>query len=190
MAAIDVGTAATDRGSYASFSLSTYIDYNNAANDTGSISSVEAWWWEANAGNSVTLAIYQDNGSGNFTCMDTESIGEVSSGSKQTYSGLSLDINTGEFIGGAAADGTATRCERDTSGYSGIYYDVGNSITPTTSYDFTLASGDCLSLYGTGETAPTGWTNIAKISGVTATDIAKVDGVLVADIAKINGVAV
>lgn len=35
-----------------------------------------------------------------------------------------------------------------------------------------------------------GWTNIAKVNGVTATDLAKVDGIAVADIAKINGVAV
>lgn len=35
-----------------------------------------------------------------------------------------------------------------------------------------------------------GWTNIAKINGVTATDLAKVDGISVDDIAKICGVAV
>lgn len=38
--------------------------------------------------------------------------------------------------------------------------------------------------------APSGWANIAKVGGVTATDLAKVDGIAVADIAKINGVAV
>jgi hypothetical protein len=38
--------------------------------------------------------------------------------------------------------------------------------------------------------AVTGWANIAKINGVTATDVAKINGVLVADIAKVNGVAV
>jgi hypothetical protein len=35
-----------------------------------------------------------------------------------------------------------------------------------------------------------GWTNIAKVNGVTATDLAKVRGIAVADIAKRRGVAV
>jgi hypothetical protein len=35
-----------------------------------------------------------------------------------------------------------------------------------------------------------GWTNIAKVKGVTATDLAKVRGIAVADIAKRRGVAV
>jgi hypothetical protein len=36
----------------------------------------------------------------------------------------------------------------------------------------------------------TGWANIAKVNGVTATDLGKVNGIDVADIAKINGVDV
>ena len=38
--------------------------------------------------------------------------------------------------------------------------------------------------------AVAGWSNIAKVNGVTATDLAEVDGIAVASIAKINGVAV
>ena len=41
-----------------------------------------------------------------------------------------------------------------------------------------------------GTLPSTGWANIAKVNGVTATDLAKVNGIAVADIAKINGVAV
>jgi len=36
----------------------------------------------------------------------------------------------------------------------------------------------------------TGWANIAKVSGATATDLAKIVGIAVADIAKWNGVDV
>lgn len=38
--------------------------------------------------------------------------------------------------------------------------------------------------------APSGWTHIAKVNGVTAAAIAKMNSVAVAAIAKINGVAV
>jgi len=39
-------------------------------------------------------------------------------------------------------------------------------------------------------TESTGWANIAKTQGITATDLAKFKGIAVADIAKVNGVAV
>ncbi|MBA7571170.1 MAG: hypothetical protein GH159_02280 [Dehalococcoidia bacterium] len=155
---IDVGSAATDRGSslylWNDSIERTAIDYNNAANASGEITSVKAWFLVADAGNSFKVGTFSDGGSGVFTCHDAELIGEATSGSEQTYSGLEVAISAGEYIG---CDGRGTAkltIERDLSGYSGVYYYEGDSLCdPEDSQTFSLFSGDAISLYGEGETA-------------------------------------
>lgn len=151
---IDVGSEAIDRlvtsGSLYAGNYITQISYNNPANATGTLDTVEAWFGTATAGNSCKIGTFSDGGSGTFTCNDAESIGEVIAGSKQTYSGLSIDINLGEYIGADARTAYALSLERDLSGYNGNYYEPGQYCDPSDSATFTLLSGDTLSLYGTG----------------------------------------
>ena len=83
-----------------------------------------------------------------YTSRDYEVIGSVASGSKQTFSGLSIDVTSGDYLGMFYATG---RMEQDTSGFAGLYYKTGDYFGGG-EQTYTLQSGDAISLYGTGET--------------------------------------
>lgn len=152
---IDVGSTAEDRAGrhavYWDVYYYTIIDYNNAANADGSLDTVKAWFNQADANNSVKIGTFADGGSGVFTCNDAEVIGEVTAGSEQTYTGLSIDILTGEFIGADSRAAVEAYIERDYSGGSGLYWAGGQLCDPTDSDTFSLLAGDILSLNATGE---------------------------------------
>lgn len=65
---------------------------------------------------------------------------------------------------------------------------LGQPVITNDQYEWAL--GQPYIVYLSEETGETGWANIAKVNGITATDLAKIFGIAVADIAKINGVAV
>lgn len=179
---IDVGSAAIYRtapfvGGY------TIIDYNNAANDTGHIDTVETYMNNGGAGTAIAGTFYA---SSDFKCRDSQSIGTTVAGAHST-TGLDISVSAGDFIGIYMFSASDYIC-RAGSGGSGIYYKAGEYIDPGDEATFTLGSGDILSLYGTGETG--GWANIAKVGSVAVGGLAKINGVAVAGIAKINGVAV
>lgn len=140
---IDVGSEAIDRSSSIGTSSVTVIDYNNPANATGIITSVEIWAY--NNLSSVVVATFYEVSSGRFSPRSAVSIGSVTAGSKQTFS-VSLNVQEGDYIGLYSNGGGM---ERNTSGYGGIYYKSGNQ-TATANVDYTLAAGDAISLYGTG----------------------------------------
>lgn len=155
---IDVGSAAEDRASQATLYQSavgyrTQIDYNNAANATGNIDTVKAWFNTATAGNSCKVGTFADGGSGVFTCNDGESIGEVVAGSEQTYTGLTIAINTGEFIGADARAAVSLILDTVGFGGAGVYWVAGQLCDPADSDTFALLAGDILSLNGTGTEA-------------------------------------
>lgn len=188
--ALVVGTAAINRGSNPCNLWDaglgwTWVDRNVPANEDGIVNQVEAWFGTAAAGNSFRVGSFHDNGSNSLKCIDVEVIGEVTAGSKQTYTGLSIDFLTGEYIGCGCLHTPAVslKLERDfTGGPVGLWYINGAHciVDDITTYE-TAAVDDIFSLYGA---AAPGWTG--KIAGVT--NPAKVMGVAVADIAKIKGV--
>ena len=189
---IDVGSAASNRGTYraprdAAGTNRTDIDGNNAANASGTIDTVESYWAFAEAGNEAKVGTFSKSGT-TFTCRDAQSIGAMTAGSKQTDTGLDIDIETGDFIGVDARTAKYIYIEADSTGGTAAWETTGQYCDPSDSATFGELTYFILSLYGTGETG--GWGNIAKVGGITATDLAKIDGVAVADIAKVNGVAV
>ncbi|MFA5379669.1 MAG: hypothetical protein WC455_28180 [Dehalococcoidia bacterium] len=179
MTVIDIGSAAIDRTSNFG-STYTRIAINNPANATGKLTSIEIW---ANT-NQTGVVVGTLSGSGtSYTPRDSEYLGAVTAGSKQTFSGLNIDVSSGDYIGYYDATGGI---EQGTG--SGHYYKSGNQFAAGTQ-TYTLAAGYDFSLYGTGSDV-VGWTHIAKVNGVSAASIAKMNGVAVASIAKVNGVAV
>ena len=176
---IDIGPGATDRSSHFGDGY-TLIDLSNAANDTGSLDTFEFWFYYS--AQVVKAGTFFGSGTSQ-TPRDYESIGSVLHGSKQSFTGLNCDVTSGDLLG-VYSNGDL---EFDSSGYVGVYYKLEDQLGAG-AQTYTLSAGPAISIYGTGATA--GWSNIAKVAGVTATDLAKIDGVLVADIAKINGVAV
>lgn len=171
---IDVGSPAISRGNLTYLRLTYYhtkVDGSNPANATGEIDTVEAWFDYAESGNSVKYGTFEHLGSNVLKCHDAELYGEVSDGSKQTCTGLSIDITAGEYIG---ADGRATPqllLMIGASGGTGKWAKTGQYCDPNDQETFSWSANHILSLYGTGEAiaAPDAPTNVAATDG-THTD--------------------
>ena len=113
--------------------------------------------------------------------------GDVASGSKQTFTGKSCSVSSGDILGIYPATGRVgvitgsagnAYLWREGSSFS------GGDLSYTQTGDTTR-----LCIYATGSTE-TGWSHITKVDGVTASGAAKKDGIAVGSVAKINGVAV
>lgn len=142
---IDIGAEAIDRAS--SLGVYTLICQDNPANATGTITSVEIW---ANTDlSNVEVATFQHVGKQYFTTRDSEVIGSVTAGSKQTFP-VSLEVQEGDYIGIYYSAGAI---ELDTSGYTGIWYKAGDQI-PCENLLFSSMVGYGISLYGKSEEAP------------------------------------
>jgi len=181
MAVIDIGHGADTLPAGGISAGWTLLDLNNAANDTGTLTSFEIY----EPANCTGVKIGTFSGSGTtYTYRDHVLVGNVTGGSKQTFSGVDCDVTTGDWI--AFLNGTGDARDSGTGGAGLAYYEA--DAFSAGSHTYTVAENYWLPIYGTGVTP--GWTNITKINGITATDIAKVNGIAVADIVKINGVAV
>jgi len=140
MAAIDVGSGAINRSAYRGDSY-TRIGLFNPANATGRLQYVELWF-ETNA-TGVKVATFSKSGSV-FTARDVVTIGNVTAGSKQTFS-VDLAVSVGDYIGVYYQTGTISA---DTSGGTGIYNLYGDHTDDAETY--ALGAGDAISLYATG----------------------------------------
>lgn len=138
---IDVGAAAIDRASSTDLSIYTLVGKENPANATGTIDTVEIWMDYAGT---VEAATFEEVSANTLTSRDTESLGLLTAGSKQTISSLTIDIVTGDYIG---CNGSGN-IERDNSG-TGYWWYVGDAI-PCTSQAFTSSILRTISIYGTG----------------------------------------
>lgn len=95
MAEITIGSAAINRG-FGLNGSSTYINDEDSASGTGTIDSFEIYC----SGDITVVKIGTFSGSGvSWDDRDYEVIGSVSSGSKQTFSGLDCDVVSGDKIG-------------------------------------------------------------------------------------------
>lgn len=140
---IDIGPGAEDRGSNAA-SGTTRIDKRNPANADGTIDTVELWFLVS--AENCEVATFEEVSSDTFTSRDSEDIGSVSSGSKQEFTGLSMDVATDDYIG---CHYTAGAIEMDTSGGIEVWYKAGDQIPCTETY-FSSQIFRELSIYGTG----------------------------------------
>lgn len=142
---IDMGSAAINRATDIGDSY-TYIDKANAANDTGTIDTFETW---ARSTMDGTNKVGTFHGAGtDYTNRDGEVIGEVTAGAKRTFTGLDIDVSTGDFAGIYFSAG---EIEADTTGGSDIYRVAGDQFG-TGQQTYVQRASDAMSLYGTGET--------------------------------------
>ena len=159
---IDVGAAATDRASaysilFLSYTQKTLVSGTNPANDAGTIDTVEVWFNLKDGDAYASVATFTDNGSNSLTANDSEEIGSPASGSKQTVTGLDIDIDSGEYIGivGHTDDDSGKySIEFDyNSASSTTWFYNGDATSGTNTFNTTAGSETDMSLYGTGETA-------------------------------------
>ncbi len=171
---IDVGASAIDRNYVGAIHSYTRVSESNPANDSGTITSVESWYAVGTETDDVWIGTFSASGNV-LTCRDSESIGDVVPGSKQTASGLDITIETGDYIGVHAKSGYALSIELDASG-DGWWYVSGEYIDPSDSTTFSYKSSRTISLYGEGETAgcseditnsPSSW----SVNGGTPVDV-------------------
>lgn len=144
-AVIDIGAGAINRSSYRSYGY-TCVDVNNPAIIPGVLTTIKVFAVSGYALEGFKCGTFSGSGT-SYDDRDYETIGAVTAGSEQTFTGLSIQVEAGDFIGGYWSAG---RLEASTSGFSGYYYKSGDQFDKT-AQTYTLASGDALSLYGTGE---------------------------------------
>ncbi len=181
MSAIDVGAAAINRVS--SFPQNyTCVEKSNPANDTGAIDTVEIWA-NSNLNSSTEVASFFVVSGNNLSTRDSEAIGAVTAGSKQTFTGLDMGIESGDHIGIFYNGG---KMENDASGGVLMWYQSGDKIPCTNQLFASDATNYIISLYGIGATV--GWVG-GDVNGVANAAIGKINGVAIADILKVNGVA-
>lgn len=148
MATIDIGPGAINRASAHSYNR-TLLCVDNPANANGKITSVEIW---ANANLSgCKVGTFYGSGT-SYTSRDYATIGNVTAGSKQTFGSLSIDVQSGDYIGIFYSSGGI---EADLSGFAGVYQDFGDQFG-TGAQTYTLLAGDALSVHGEGATVTVG----------------------------------
>lgn len=135
---IYLGSEAIDRAGGGYPPNYTYIDKNNPAVVRGKITSIEVWA-ASDMGGLEIATFYKpdpDNFPSKFTTRDTHNIGNVTAGSKQTFSELDIDVEEGDFIGYYWTSG---QLEVDTSGGNGCFIsalDVDNIPCTNQSFPF------------------------------------------------------
>lgn len=148
MTTIDVGSTAINRDSYGDAGT-TFIDFANPANLSGLIDTIEVWANQNMSGLKVGF-FYLVSGT-TYKCRTVISIGSVTAGSKQTFSGLSAAIVAGDYIGFYWSGG---RIEYGTAGV-GRGYLAGDHVNVDEQSSFGVAMGSgSFSCYGTGYSGP------------------------------------
>lgn len=165
MASIDIGAAAIDRWGSGHDWDYTLLNLSNPANATGEIQSIELYASHDMSGVKVGT-FYEDGGANHYTCRDSYTIGNVTAGSKQTFSGLSIEVQTGDVIGCYYSSG---RLEISYSGGSGVTRRSGDAFS-TSQAEYTPIGGDDedISLYGEGYIIEEGACSIAVSAAVSA----------------------
>jgi len=140
---IDIGPGAINRPSGWGGDR-TFVDNANPANASGTITSVEIWA-TVDLIDCEVATFYVVSGN-DLSTRDFHTIGTVTSGSKQTFSGLNITVNAGDYLGIRFSSGTV---DYNSSGGAGVWYINGDYI-PCTNQTFSYAAGYVISIYGTG----------------------------------------
>ena len=149
---IDIGPGAIDRDTNYSSNY-TLIQKGNPANLAGFITSIEMWASSTLAG--CKVASFHNVSGTNFTAIDVVTIGEVVSGSKQTFTEdsegnpIALEIALGDYIGVYYSSGSL---EASFSGGDG-WWSLHSDATACTDTTFSLSATRVASIYATGITS-------------------------------------
>jgi hypothetical protein len=163
MGLIYIGNYPENYDSYIDILNRTAIEGSNPANASGIIDTIKLW---LSVGLGIDIYVGTFSKSGDvFTCRDSVSLGDVPSGSLQTYSGLELDVSIGDYIGIKNKNANNARIERSSSGGTAYHYYIGECIDPGDSQTFTQVVGSKLSLYGLGISPNSCSNSIGKILG-------------------------
>lgn len=150
MANIDIGPGATDRASTIAGAVCTHLFTENPANDSGSLTSFEVW--AASNMSALKLGTFYFYIDG-YRVRDYESIGAVTAGSKQTFTGKSCSVTSGDYLGAYFADGSV-EADATGSGAPYRYYKINYDTFSGGNYTYSTAEKNQASFYGTYTVAP------------------------------------
>lgn len=159
MADIDIGSPAIDRAFDTTVGLRTEINNFNPANLDGIIDTVEIWAFASMTG--VRIGTFEKLDGNIFKCRDSVAIGNVASGAKRTFPGLSIEVKAGDYIGIYASTGNI---EKDINLGNNWWFIVGEFIDPGDQATYSLLTNAHCSLYGSGEEVALGRSQAVIIS--------------------------
>ena len=157
MAVITIGAGAADYNTYRS--AATNVDRTNPANGSGSIDTVEMWFYVQNGAN-VKVGTFSGSGT-SWDDRDYETIGTVTAGAKRTFTGLDITVQDNDIIGEYHSSGLI---EANSSGGSGVGI-YANDAFGSGAQEYTIEVNYKISLYGTGETVSVG-ARLLSLTGV------------------------
>jgi len=162
---IDVGAAPIDRTGYYAYGY-TIVDVNNPANASGILHSVKVHARTSMTGLRVGT-FYITSGSPPYAflkCRDSELIGDVEAGAERTFTGLSITVQEGDYIGCYFDTGDI---DNTGSGFLGKWRVSGEYIDPGDEAEYYFLEGDACSLYGYGDivAAPDNTVYLVKATG-------------------------
>lgn len=147
---IDIGQPAIDRAADIG-GQRTYVNMTLKSAGSGIVTTVEIW--TNSAMTDAEVATFYEGVANQLTTRDTEYIGAVSAGSKQTFT-VSLDVEVDDCIGIYWSD-AGVGIEQSTSGFDGVWFKDGDQI-PCSTTTFSVMAGDAISLRGI---SAVGWTH-------------------------------
>lgn len=153
---IDIGSEAINRANYQGGAY-TRITTANPANDSGTLDTIEVYVY-----NNVSLfkagTFYGSSTS--YTNRDYHDIGSITTGAKRTFTGLDIDVESGDYLGWYWPDSDQyIECTEDSTTY---YYKLGDQFSAGTQ-TYGSYSGRTYSVYGTGETAISAISNTIQL---------------------------
>jgi hypothetical protein len=156
-AAIDVGSAATNRASswairYSGTNSKTIVAKDNPANDSGTLTNCDIYL-DTKTGTANVFVGTFSAATNVLTCRDSEGIGDVTAGSTQSFTGLTITVSSGDYIGTSSKTGTEVYVDKANTGGAGGWVKEGEYIDPTDTATFLFETGYIFSLYATGATA-------------------------------------
>lgn len=146
MAAIDIGSAAINRGQSWASGLYTLIDKNNPSNGNGKIT-VARIYCGSNLANCIVGTFYVTSGN-ILKCRASEAIGTVTQGAERTFN-VNLSVKTGDYFGLYFTSGSL---DRNTGTGAGLWSVSGQYIDPDDETTYTLATNNTPSMGGIGAT--------------------------------------
>ena len=150
--AITVGSEAIDRaGEVYLFdwgNIRTWVDGNNPANTTGIIHTVKIYIPTATAGNNIRIGTFRAVGN-NLTCISAVTVGEGVAG-LNIWTNLSLPITAGDYIGADSTTTSNVKIDRDTVGFTRVWFAIARYCESSASEDFSPVDGHAISLQGIG----------------------------------------
>lgn len=169
MAVITIGAGASNYGVSQFGALRTALDITNPANGTGTITSMSFYFLVSATG--VKCGTFVGSGT-TYSPYDNEAIGDVTAGSKQTFTGLSCDVVSGYVIGIWCDTGEYSSGD---TGSGVLYIDETDGFSGTTEYN--SFPGGKIAIEGTGATPASG----VEYNGIT---ISEFNGVAIASFNK------